>query len=129
MKSFIHKELSYKVLGSAFKVHNALGPGLAENAYQGALVIEFQRSSIEYELQKSYPLYYQDHLVGNYVADIVVANTIILELKSVNRFTSGMSSQLINYIKLSGLSVGYLINFYPRRLEWHRFVYTDKQGP
>ncbi|MBN2738224.1 MAG: GxxExxY protein [Spirochaetales bacterium] len=122
--NFIHKSLSNKVLGACFKVHNALGPGLIESAYQGALVTEFKRSGIVCELQKVFPLTYAGEYVGAFFADIVVANTIILELKSVAGFTSGMVSQTLNYLKLSKLPVAYLLNFNGPRVVWQRFVNT-----
>ena len=129
MKSFIFKELSYKVLGLAFNVHNALGPGLKEDAYQATFVVELQEAGLGYEIQKDFPLHHLGRYVGAYIADIVIENTIILELKAVSQLTSGMSAQLVNYLKLSGFPVGYLLNFGHNRLEWHRFVNTGKGGP
>jgi GxxExxY protein len=126
MDSFIYKELSYKVLGLAFSVHNKLGPGLSESAYQGALVVELKHAGIPFQLQQVFPLIYKEEYIGAYIADIVVDNSIILELKSVSQLTSGMDAQLINYLKLSGIPVGYLLNFYPVRLHWRRFVNTGK---
>jgi GxxExxY protein len=69
-----------------------------------------------------YPLYYKGELVGAYIADIVVANTIILELKSVSALSKVMEAQILNYLKLSGLPIGYLMNFNGLRVEWKRFV-------
>lgn len=120
----IHKALSNQVLGFVFKVHNALGPGLLESVYQSALVVEFQRSGVSFELQKVFPLTYEGRYVGAFFADLVVANTIILELKSVTGFTSGMISQTLNYLKLSKLPIAYLLNFHGQRVVWQRFVNT-----
>lgn len=118
------KELSDKVLGMVFSVHNILGPGLLESAYEGAVAVELKRSSIPFSLQKVYPVYYKGELVGGYVADIVIDNSIILELKSVKSLNPCMEAQLINYLKISGIPIGYLVNFYNTRVEWRRFVYT-----
>jgi GxxExxY protein len=93
---------------------------------QGALVVELKHAGITFQLQQVFPLIYRSEYVGAYIADIVVNNKIILELKSVSQLTSGMEAQLINYLKLSGIPVGYLFNFYPVRLQWHRFVNTRK---
>lgn len=90
------KELSDKVLGAAFAVHNVLGPGLLESAYEGALCIELQRQGIAIERQRVYPLYYKGELAGAYVADLVVDGKIILELKSVRELTPVMEAQLVN---------------------------------
>jgi GxxExxY protein len=122
MAEFIQKDLSYKVLGMAFSVHNILGPGLLESAYEGAFCVELKQAGIPFSRQEIYPLYYKGELVGGYIADLVVDNTIILELKSVKALNKVMEAQLINYLKLSRLPVGYLINFNSTSLEWKRFV-------
>ena len=80
------------------------------------------KTGIPFSRQEIYPLYYKGELVGGYIADLVVDNTIILELKSVKALTKVMEAQLINYLKLSKLPVGYLINFNSTSLEWKRFV-------
>ena len=123
MASLIHKELSQKVLGAVFSVHNILGPGLLESAYEGALVIELQHLGIPLERQKVYPVYYKGELAGAYIADMVVADTIILELKSVQSLNQTMEAQIINYLRLSKIPVGYLVNFRNTRVAWKRFVH------
>ena len=122
MSHLIKKQLSNKVLCMAFSVHNILGPGLLESAYEGAFCVELKHAGIPFSRQEVYPLHYKGELVGAYIADIVVANTIILELKSVHQLNKVMEAQLINYLKLSGIPVGYLINFNGLRVEWKRFV-------
>jgi GxxExxY protein len=122
MELLLHKELSDKVLGMAFSVHNILGQGLLESAYEGAYCVELARAGLPVERQRVYPLYYKGELVGAYIADIVVANTIILELKSVSALNKVMEAQILNYLKLSGLPIGYLMNFNGLRVEWKRFV-------
>jgi GxxExxY protein len=122
MAELIYKQLSYKILGMAFSVHNILGPGLLESAYEGAMCIELSKAGIPFSRQQVYPLHYKGELIGGYIADLVVDNTIILELKSVQQLNRVMEAQLINYLKLSKLPVGYLINFNSTSLEWKRFV-------
>ena len=124
MAQMLYPELSRKVLGACFAVHNALGPGLLESAYEGALVIELRRLSLSFQRQVIYPLYYRGELAGAYVADLVVEDTIILELKSVQKLTPVMEAQLINYLRLSGVPVGYLVNFAGERAVWQRLVHT-----
>jgi len=124
MAQMLYPELSRKVLGACFAVHNALGPGLLESAYEGALVIELRRLSLSFQRQAIYPLYYRGELAGAYVADLVVEETIILELKSVQKLTPVMEAQLINYLRLSGVPVGYLVNFAGERAVWQRLVHT-----
>ena len=77
--------------------------------------------------QKVYPVYYKGKLVGGYIADIVVDNSIILELKAVKSLNECMEAQLINYLKISGIPVGYLVNFYNTCVKFKRFVCTRRQ--
>jgi GxxExxY protein len=120
MITIIHKELGYQMLGLAYKVHNTLGPGLMERAYEEAMCIELRRFGIPFEQQKVYTVYYEGEKIGNYTADLVVDNKVILELKSVWEIHPTMQAQLINYLKISKLSVGYHINFHHKKTEWIR---------
>jgi GxxExxY protein len=124
MEHIIQKELSAIVLDAAFAVHRGLGSGLLEACYEGAYVVELQHRGIDVARQVVYPLQYRGEYIGAYIADVVVANTIIVELKSVARLNEVMEAQLLNYMRLSKLPVGYLINFCNPRLEWRRFVNT-----
>jgi GxxExxY protein len=122
MGELVFRALSQQVLGACFSVHNVLGPGLLESAYEGALVIEFGHRDIPVERQKVYPVYYKGELAEAYIADMVAAGKLILELKSVQTLNRVMEAQILNYLRLSGVPVGYLINFHGMRVEWKRFV-------
>ncbi len=120
--NFLFKELSYKVMGIAFRIHSKLGSGLLENVYEKAFCIELKHSGIPFTSQHNFPLYYRNTLIGNYIADLVIDNSIIVELKSVKELNKIMEAQIINYLKISGIPVGYLINFNSVSLSWKRFV-------
>ena len=122
MSHFIHKKLSFLLVRFGFSVQNLLGPGLLESAYEGAFCVELSQAGLTYERQKVYPLYYKGEYIGAYIADLVVDDKIIVELKSVSRLTPVMDAQIINYLRLSKLQVGYLMNFNAPRLDWKRFV-------
>ena len=122
MARILHKVLSDSVLGAVFKVHNYLGPGLLESAYEGAMVIELKKRGLDVQRQVVYPLFYEGEMAGAYVADLVVAGKMILELKSVKELNPNMEAQLLNYLRLSKVSLGYLINFRNARVEWKRRV-------
>ena len=122
MAELIYKKLSYLVLELAFTVHNTLGPGLLESAYEGSFCIDCALAGVPFERQKVYPLYYKGQYVCDYIADLVVDNKIILEFKSVRELTKLMEAQIIHYLRLSHVKVGYLINFNSTRLVWKRFV-------
>lgn len=137
MAQLLFSQLSQQVLGACFSVHNALGPGLVarfaccspmqpgllESAYEGALAIEFQQQGLAFGRQVVYPVYYKGHMAGAYVADMLVAGKIILELKSVQCLNKVMEAQLLNYLRLSKVPVGYLVNFNGEKVVWRRFVY------
>jgi GxxExxY protein len=124
MSKLIYPQLSNKILGIAFKVHNTLGCGLHESAYEEAYCIELANAGIRYERQKTIPVYYSGQYVSSFIADIVVDNTIILELKAVRELNPVMYAQLLHYLKLSRLHAGYLLNFHNKKVEWKRFVNT-----
>jgi GxxExxY protein len=84
--------------------------------------VELRLADISFSCQQVYPLYYKGEYIGGYIADLVIENKVILELKSVSTLNATMESQIINYLKLSKLQVGYLINFQDSRVEWRRFV-------
>jgi len=122
MESFLHKELSCKLVGMAFTVHNILGPGLLEHAYKEALCVELKLSGIPYDRERVFPLEYKGENIGTYFADIVVDDKIILEIKSAQMLHASMEAQIINYLKVSGIEVGYLINFKNGNVEWRRYI-------
>jgi len=122
MSILIHSNLTSKILSLAFNVHNGLGPGLLESCYQGAMEVELTQAGIAFKSQQEFPLVYKGVTVGCYIADLVVANNVILELKSVQAFNPVMHAQIINYLRLSGCQVGFLINFNHTAVQWKRFV-------
>jgi len=123
MNNILHKELSDKIIGLAFAVHRTLGPGLLESAYEEGMCWELAHASIPYSRQQVFPLCYKGDYISAYIADLVVDKKVILELKSVKEINDTMTAQLINYLRLSRIPVGYLINFQGIRLEWKRFVF------
>ena len=108
----IYKEESYKVVGAAFKVYNALGHGFLEAVYQEALEIEFQRQGIPYEREKELKIKYEGvELKQTYKADFVCFGKIIVELKALNALDDAHRSQVYNYLHATGYKLGLLLNF------------------
>jgi GxxExxY protein len=118
-----HQELTGQIIQCAFKVHKTLGFGFLENVYQNALCIELIKSGLTAVKQAPIKVSYDGQVVGDYAADILVENQIILELKSVKELHPAHEAQLINYLKATGLEVGLLINF-GERVEIKRKVLT-----
>ena len=118
----VYVELSYNVMGAMMEVHNTLGPGLAESLYEGALEIEFRCRGIDFLRQKPFKYYYKNELAGYYIADMVIEDKIIIELKAVSQLNSVMEAQLMNYMNIAKIKLGYLVNFRNSRLEHKRFI-------
>ena len=105
------KPLSYKIIGAAIEVHRTLGAGLLESVYEDALCIELDERNISYERQKRIRLDYKGKPIGNLIADLVVENLIIVELKAVQALEPVHTAQLLTYLKLMNIGTGLLINF------------------
>ena len=118
-----HQDLTAKIIQCAYKVHNTLGFGFLEAIYQNALLIELLKAGLRAEKEKKIQVYYDNQLVGDYMADIIVEDKVILELKSVKDLHPAHEAQLVNYLKATGIEVGLLINF-GERVEIKRKVFT-----
>lgn len=114
--------LTDQIIGCAYKVHNVMGFGFIESVYEKCLMIELHKAGLSAEDQKNIRVYYNDHVVGEYKADIVVENAVICELKSVTQLVKAHEVQLVNYLTATGKDVGLLINFGPNRVEVKRKV-------
>lgn len=115
-----HVEVTGRVLECAFQVANELGPGFLESVYQKALMIVLQEQSIEARQQVALPVTFRGESIGEFYADVVVENKVILELKAVSTLLGEHEAQLINYLQASGLEVGLLLNFGGLRLQYRR---------
>ena len=99
------------VIGSALEVHRHLGPGFLESVYEDAVAAELNLRGIEFERQKSIPVFYKGCPVGEHRVDLLVGNNLIVELKAVEKFLPIHKAQLISYLRAAGLPLGLLINF------------------
>ena len=106
-----YRELTEKIIGAAYAVHNALGYGFVEKVYENALRIELEEKGLCVEQQVSMDVSYRGRLVGAYVADMVVDGKVIVEAKAVSELGKEHEVQLVNYLKATGIEVGLLINF------------------
>ena len=119
----LYKEEVYDILGAAFEVHKVLGCGLVEAVYQDAFAIELAERNIEFEKEKIIKVYYKDTELDKYFkADFVCYNKIILELKAVSSILPEHKAQIINYLKLSNLRLGLLLNFGSTSLQYERII-------
>ena len=105
-------QLTYNIIGYAYKVHSALGPGLLESAYEACLAYELRKLDYKVETQKALPVVYEEvKLDAGYRIDILVENKVLLELKSIEAINDIHIAQILTYLKLSGVKTGLLINF------------------
>jgi GxxExxY protein len=110
------------VIGAAFEISKVLGAGFLEKVYERALIRELILRGVSAKSQVSFPVCYKGQYVGEYVADLVVEETLIVELKCVDRLANEHLAQCINYLKASGLRVALLINFQRPKVEWKRVL-------
>ena len=118
----LYKDLSYQIIGCCMAVQKSIGPGLLEQPYHNALYYELLASGLHVQYNAPFNVVYRGYTVGEYFADLVVEGKIILELKSVKALTEVHQAQLINYLRISGCRVGYLLNFQSISLAWQRLV-------
>lgn len=116
----MNDELSEKVIGTAFKVHNQLGFGFIESVYENALSIELAKLGISHKLQSPIQVLYDHQVVGDFVCDVLVDDQLILELKTVRQLTAAHEVQIVNYLNATQMDVGLLINFGPTKVEVKR---------
>ena len=115
-------KLTEKIIGCAFKVHNTLGCGFLEKVYENALAHELRKNSLSVEQQKPIQVIYDEIVVGEYIADILVESAVILELKAIKAIDKIHEAQLLNYLKATGLNLGLILNFGQPKLQIRRFV-------
>jgi len=121
---FKHKDITGKIIRAALNVHKALGFGFAEKVYENALVVELESLGLATEQQARVQVFYGDHQVGDYFADLMVEGKVIVELKAVRELDPEHEVQLVNYLRATRLEVGLLLNF-ARKLEFKRKVFSN----
>ena len=121
-KELIHGDLVGEIVGAAFEVHNVLGYGFLEKVYENALLVELAKRGMRVDAEKQLKVKYKDAIVGDYVADLIVDDKVIVELKAEDTYNKQHEAQLLNYLKATGLKVGVLINFGRTKCEFKRLV-------
>jgi len=124
MEELLYKNEVFQIIGAAIEVHKELGSGFLEAVYQEAFELELKFNSVPFVSQKLLNINYKGKLLSKgYVADLVCFDKIIIELKALQKISSNEESQVINYLKATGMKVGLLINFGSSgKLEWKRFI-------
>jgi len=120
---FPHKEITHAVIGAAFEVYNELGYGFLHRVYQNALQIELIRRGHAAELEKRISVRYKPAAVGEYHADLIVDDSVLIEIKIAPQYDKRDEAQLLNLLKATGFKVGLLINFGRSKVEHRRLVF------
>jgi len=115
--------LTERVLGAVFEVSNTLGAGFLEKVYQRALLLELRLRGIRASAEASLPVTYKGYRVGEYFADILVEDVLVIELKCAERLSDEHTAQCLNYLRASGRTLCLLVNFQKPKVEWKRLVH------
>ena len=116
------KDEVYQIVGSAIEVLNEIGHGLHEKPYENALVVEFGIRGIPFAQQPQFDVLYKGHKVGLFIPDLVAYGAVVVDAKVIDRITDIERGQMLNYLKITKLRVGILLNFKNPKLEWERIV-------
>ena len=126
-----HEALTARILAACFEVSNELGCGFLESVYQNALTIALQNKGLTVEREKPLAVTFRGQNVGQFFADFIIDDRVILEIKAVSTLNEIHKAQIINYLKATGIPVGLLVNFGAPKLEYRRFDNRDldRVGP
>ena len=125
MEEYLHKDLTSQIIHCFYTVYNTLGYGFLEKVYENALKIELERNGLKVEKQVPVKVYYDDFIVGDYFADLIVEDKIIIELKAAESLCEEHEYQLINYLKATDIELGLLMNF-GKTPEIRRKIFSNK---
>ena len=115
-------DLTYQINGAIFEVNRILGSGYLEKVYENALLIELHERGLKAESQVPIRIKYKSKIAGDYIADILVEEKVIIELKAVEKLTKLHEAQLLNYLKATGINLGILVNFQNKKADIKRLV-------
>lgn len=125
-EQFLHSEVTKQIIGTFYEVYNELGHGFLESVYENSLAIALREQGFEVVQQVSIPVYFRGNKVGDFEADILVNQIVILELKAARTIDPAHIAQLLHYLKATQIEVGLLFNFGPRA-EFKRVVFGNER--
>lgn len=123
-----YEAITEKIIGAAFVIHRVLGYGLLEKVYQKAMQVELKHLGLKTELETPIKVRFKGYVIGDYFADLLVEEKVVVELKVAENYNSKDEAQLINELKATGVRVGLLINFGREKVEFKRLVYSNKSA-
>jgi GxxExxY protein len=126
MTEILHKELTESILKVFYEVYNELGYGFLEKVYQNAMYLELKSNGFKVEAQRQIKVYYKNELVGDFFADLLINDVIILELKACDSLVKAHYVQTLNYLKATNIEIGLLLNF-GEKPEIKRLIFTNNR--
>jgi GxxExxY protein len=121
-RKLLFKDEVFQIVGAAIEVLNTLGHGIVEKPYENALVVEFQLRGIPFRQQPIFDVFYKGNKVGVFVPDLVTFEAVVVDTKVIDKITDHERGLMLNYLRITNLRVGIILNFKHRKLEWERLV-------
>lgn len=125
---YVESELTFRVVGCAMAVLNALGHGLREKTYERALCVELRLQGLVFEQQHIHPVHYKGTYIDDYIPDLEIERRLIVETKTVERIIDDHIGQVLNYLRITGLEAAVILNFKHARLEWKKVVLQQQRS-
>ena len=120
----IFKDEVYAIVSCSIEIIKGIGHGLHEKPYENSLAVEFRYRGIPFEQQRSFPVIWRNVQVGEFIPDLIAYGTIVVDTKTIDRITDHERGQMLNYLRITGLPIGLIINFKKPKLEWERIILT-----
>ena len=121
------KEETHAIIGCAFEVLNELGHGLNEKLYENSLVVEFKRRGIAFDQQRWFEVLYKGEQVGEFIPDLIAFGQVVVDAKTIDRITDHERGQMLNYLRITKLPVGLILNFKHAKLEYERIILSNRK--
>jgi GxxExxY protein len=121
-RELIFKDEVYAIISCCLEIINGIGHGLHEKPYENAMAVEFRHRGIPFEQQRSFAVVWRDIQVGEFIPDLIAYGKIVVDTKTIDRITHIERGQMLNYLRITGLPVGLIINFKKPKLEWERII-------
>jgi len=125
--TFPCKEETHAIIGCAFEVLNELGHGLNEKLYENSLVVEFKRRNMAFDQQRRFEVLYKGEHVGEFIPDLIACGKVVVDAKCIDQITDHERGQMLNYLRITRLSVGLILNFKHAKLQFERIVLSTAE--
>ena len=127
VEDFPCKPETHAIIGCSFEVLNELGHGLNEKLYENSLVVEFKQKSIAFDQQRRFEVLYKSAFVGEYIPDLIAYGKVVVDAKCIDKITDHERGQMLNYLRITRLPVGLILNFKHAKLEYERIILSNRK--